>query len=265
MWLEFLLGDIPIPGLTAPVLPAAELQGQFVGSSGRDALSEAATFCSKLVRASESFSTGVGADTRLLDFGVGWGRLYRVLLNNVLPENLIGVDIDDKCVTLCKEAMPYGSFLKNEPSPPLPFPAANFDLIYAYSVFSHLAEHQFNNWFKEFHRVLKQNGLLVFTTLKAAHLEVWRQQSTGPDTFFVSYLKRANFDYAEWQRKLERGDFLYVPTGGGNLRDASFYGEAIVTPHYLGKAADSSGYAVRIFDEGGDLPQSFVVIQRSLD
>ncbi len=260
-WTDFLLGERPIAGLKAPLLPPPEVQSQFVGSSGRDALLEAATFCSKLVSASGRFGEGIGRDVRLLDFGVGWGRLYRILLNRVLPKNLIGVDIDEGCIQFCKEAMPYGVFVKNEASVPLQFETNYFDIVYAYSVFSHLAENAFTAWVKEFRRVLRPGGLLIFTTLKDAHLEVWRHQSTGADPWFASYLKNADFDHKEWQQKLEQGDFLYVPTGGGSLRDSSFYGEAIVTRKYLEKVSRNLGYAVRVFEDGGELPQSFVVMQ----
>jgi SAM-dependent methyltransferase len=261
-WLDFLLGEHPIAGLKAPLLPPPEVQSQFVGSNGRDALWEAAIFCSKLLNASEQFGKGLGKDIRLLDFGVGWGRLYRILLNRVLPQKLIGVDIDEKCIDLCRDLMPYGMFYKNEISPPLRFVDNFFDIIYAYSVFSHLAEHAFIVWVQEFHRLLKPGGLFVFTTLKDAHLEVWHRQYIGSDPWFTSYLKSADFDYREWQQKLDRGDFLYVPTGGGSLRDSSFYGEAIVTRQYLEKASHSLGYAMRVFDNGSELPQSFVVLQK---
>jgi SAM-dependent methyltransferase len=261
-WLDFLLGERPIVGWPAPPMPSAELQGQFVGSAGRDALSEAATFCSRLESASTLFDQDLSAETRLLDFGVGWGRLFRILLNKVHPSNLLGVDIDQKCVDLCREGMPYGEFLRNEQHPPLPVPASHFDVVYAYSVFSHLAEHAFNSWMQEFHRVLKLNGLFVFTTLKESHLDIWRRQLSGEDSWFISYLRNANFDYEEWRRRAARGDFLYVPTGGGDMRDSSFYGEAIITRRHLAAASVKMGFAVRIFDDGGDLPQSFVAIQK---
>jgi SAM-dependent methyltransferase len=261
-WLDFLLGQAPIAGLTAPPMPEVEMQSQFVGSSGITAMLEANTFCTKLIAAAAELSNSVGPDTKLLDFGVGWGRLYRILLNKALPENLIGIDIDQKCVDLCQEMMPYGTFQRNETTPPLAFSNDQFDIIYAYSVFSHLAEHAFRGWLRDFHRVLKPNGLLVFTTLRGEHLAVWNRQLTGDDPWYVAALKRAGFDYDEWQLKAKRGEFLYVPTGGGDIRDGSFYGETIVTLQYLERMAWNLGYVVRVFNEGHDLPQAFVALQK---
>jgi SAM-dependent methyltransferase len=198
----------------------------------------------------------------LLDFGVGWGRLYRLLLNHVSPSNLVGVDIDQECIDLCRAAMPYGTFGKSEPMPPLPNSPIDLDIVYAYSVFSHLAEHAFDSWIRAFHKILKPGGLFVFTTLIEAHLDVWHQQQNGDDPYYRSSLKAAGFDHATWKLRAAKGDFLYVPTGGGDTRDGSFYGEAIVTRRYVEKICPVEGYALRAFEVTKDLPQAYVVLQR---
>ena len=107
---------------------------------------------------------------------------------------------------------------------------------------------------------MKPGGLIAFTSLKEAHLDVWRDQLQQP--YYVSHLKRANFDYAEWRRRQTEDEFLYVPTGGGDMRHDSFYGEAIVTRQYLAAVCPGLNLVVRIFDDGGDLSQSFVVLQK---
>lgn len=262
LWQQFLLGEASIVGIQPPAMPAAELQNQFVGSNGREALLEAAKFCTKLDCACGDFATRFNPSSKVLDFGVGWGRLYRLLLNKIRPANLIGVDIDPKCISLCCEAMPYGTFVQSESLPPLNFAERTFDVVYAYSVFSHLAEHAFKAWLGEFRRLLKPGGLIAFTSLKEAHLELWRDQLHGDRPYYVSHLKRANFDYAEWRRRQAEGEFLYVPTGGGDMRHDSFYGEAIVTRQYLAAVRPELNLVVRIFDDDGDLPQSFVVLQK---
>lgn len=39
-----------------------------------------------------------------------------------------------------------------------------FDLVFAYSVFSHLSEETHEKWLEEFRRILKPGGLLIVTT-----------------------------------------------------------------------------------------------------
>jgi SAM-dependent methyltransferase len=259
-WIAFLLGEARIEGVTAPPMPPAAMQDQFVGSNGRAALQEASTFCGKLY---DRLSAAQRAEGRLLDFGVGWGRLYRILLNRFKPQQLVGVDIDPKCITTCKEAMPYGIFEESPFEPPLRHGDAAFDAVYAYSVFSHLAEAAFEKWMGEFARLLKPGGIVAFTTLKEAHLGTWNALTTGDNPYYRAYLAQAGFDYAAWEARARDGKFLYVPTGGGDMRDASFYGEAIVTRNYLQARAPSLGFRLDTYQDGPELPQAFVVLERS--
>ena len=261
-WIDFLAGERNIPGLVAPAMPDPSLQRSFVGSSGREALSEASEFCLRLVKTAGSLGKPVNASSLVLDFGCGWGRLYRVMLRWCNPQNLVGVDIDEKCIEICRNAMPYGKFVKSGIEPPLPFEPASFEIVYAYSVFSHLAQNASHRTLLELARVLKRGGLAVFTTLKRAHLDTWQTQMNGNSPYYRSHLARAGFHYDKWQERADRGDFLYVPTGGGDMRDDSFYGEAVMTRRHLEIVAKGLGFKMRLFDDESQMPQSFVVLQR---
>jgi hypothetical protein len=96
--IEFLLSRRTVEGITAPPLPDEAIQAQFVGSCGAEAFAEATTFCAKLRAAARKYVGGLRADSRVLDLGVGWGRLYREMPNHVGPESLVGVDNDQMCV-----------------------------------------------------------------------------------------------------------------------------------------------------------------------
>jgi SAM-dependent methyltransferase len=262
-WVEFLLGRREIRGFIAPPLPDEAVQSQFVGSCGPEAFVEARVFCSKLRVTARRHADKIRPRSKVLDFGVGWGRLYRMMLNYVVPENLVGVDIDKMCIDLCRKAMPYGTFAQNGIRPPLAFPGGSFDLIYAYSVFSHLAPETGGDWFRDFRRVLKPGGLFAFTTLKAAHLEVWHSLAlSGKSIGHTKGFERAGFEYDAWRERLDAGAPLYLPVGGGDCRDASFYGETILSLPAVKTLAGESGLEVRRFEEGDDLPQAFVVLQR---
>jgi SAM-dependent methyltransferase len=262
-WVDFLLGRRAIDGLTAPPLPDETIQAQFVGSFGPEAFIEAKTFCAKLRDAADRYLGGLRADTDVLDFGVGWGRLYRVMLNQVAPRALVGVDIDQMCVDLCRDAMPYGTFARNDPGPPLAFADGSFDIVYAYSVFSHLAPHVAAGWLADIGRLLRPGGLLLFTTLKAAHLDVWRRQAAEAESYHAVCLRDVGFQYDEWRDRADRGEALYLPIGGGDCREASFYGETVITKPGVMVLARETGFEVCVFDQGSDLPQAFAVLRRA--
>src|SRR5437763_16995405 len=69
---------------------------------------------------------------------------------------------------MCGQALSYGTYEVNLSIPPTSFQAGNFDLICAYSVFSHLSESVHIRWIEEFSRILKPGGVLVVTTLGRA-------------------------------------------------------------------------------------------------
>ena len=142
-WIAVLAGLRVEPTLPpVPPMPHAGYQAAFVGSSGLEALAEAGEF--SLQVGDVLRAQGVQSVGRLLDFGCGWGRIYRLFLRDT--PNLVGVDIDENCIKICRAAIPYGSFEVCEAMPPLQFPNESFDTIVAYSVFSHLAEHAFLAW-----------------------------------------------------------------------------------------------------------------------
>ena len=100
----------------------------------------------------------------LLDWGCGCGRVLRHWSD--LPRTrVLGCDITPKMVEWCNEHLPFSETTVNELSPPLPYSDATFDLVYAFSVMTHLSEDLQHAWIQECRRVLKPGGYLLFSTL----------------------------------------------------------------------------------------------------
>jgi len=64
--------------------------------------------------------------------------------------------------------LPGGHFLPCAPTPPLPYPAAHFDVIYCLSVFTHLDERMQDAWLAELDRILEPGGVLLLTVYSEA-------------------------------------------------------------------------------------------------
>jgi SAM-dependent methyltransferase len=260
-WTEFISGTRQIDGHVVPPLPPAETQRMFVGSDGLAAFREVAYFWNRVRTVLSASGTPINSETKILDFGVGWGRLYRYLLREISTANLTGVDVDGKAIAICSQAMPYGTFLQVPPSPPYPFRRGEFDLIVLYSIFSHLSESLFRSIIADFGRIVKPGGSVAFTSLKSAHLKVWSELTRQP--YWQPLLARLNFDPVEWERKLQAGQFLFMPTGGGDpSRPSDFYGEAIVTEAFLRSQLERSDFEVSYFSDSDDAPQVIVVLRR---
>jgi SAM-dependent methyltransferase len=78
------------------------------------------------------------ADARVLDFGFGYGRHLRAMVYFTDPKNLYGCDPWPPSLARCHEDSLFGHLAASQFLPiDLPF-LGTFDLIYAFSVFTHL-------------------------------------------------------------------------------------------------------------------------------
>jgi SAM-dependent methyltransferase len=139
---------------------------------------------------------------RWLDFGCGSGRLARFLAS---PEerDLHGVDVDQAAIRWARRHLGPG-FVATSVRPPLPFPAAAFDVVCAISVFTHLDEAMQLAWLRELWRVLRPGGFLIAST---HHEDL---QWTRPD---LTAGERA---------QLAAEGFLFAP-GNGRFNDNSTF------------------------------------------
>jgi SAM-dependent methyltransferase len=98
----------------------------------------------------------------LLDWGCGCGRVLRHWAS---VEDVHGCDIDSRMVAWCSENLPFAEVTVNELAPPLPYRDSSFELVYAFSVMTHLSEELQRDWLSDLHRVLRPGGYLLFSTL----------------------------------------------------------------------------------------------------
>jgi ubiquinone/menaquinone biosynthesis C-methylase UbiE len=97
-----------------------------------------------------------------LDFGCGVGRVTQVLSNKF--ENVIGVDISDRMIEIANKYNTKSNvkYCVNQTDNLSLFKDEEFDLIYSNIVLQHIPKQLTILYLKEFSRVLKKNGLLVF-------------------------------------------------------------------------------------------------------
>jgi len=264
-WLELLIRSIDQPvidGVEFPRFPSEKTQSGFVGSSGAEAMREAFVFYQDVRRYAGQLGLPVSRESRVLDFGCGWGRHYRIFLRELMPARYVGIDIDPECVAICRQTIPTGNFEQSAVEPPLRFADGSFDIVYAYSVFSHLSETVHLRGVEEFARILRPGGMLVVTTLKRAHIGVWdRLMREGPP-WWKAFLRKVEFDCERWQAGYDAGQFLFCPTGGGGVRSAEFYGEAIISPAYIRKFWSRHLDLVEHLDDRANAPQVLIVAQK---
>ncbi|MBM4022742.1 MAG: class I SAM-dependent methyltransferase [Planctomycetes bacterium] len=101
--------------------------------------------------------------TAVLDFGCGCGRVLRHW-SSVRGPCFHGSDVDSRLIAWCRDNLPHVSCRVNAAAPPLDCPAAAFDFVVLFSVFTHLPRAAQQAWLTELARVLQPGGHLLLTT-----------------------------------------------------------------------------------------------------
>jgi len=137
-----LLLDIPsqYPHLKAyfPSMASEEVQKSLTGAHGETLLNLSLIFIKTMIYGYSALTGKSIEHAMILDYGCGWGRHIRLLYKLVPINNIYGVDPWDESINICKQNGIKGNLARSEYVPlALPF-QQQFDLIYAFSVFTHL-------------------------------------------------------------------------------------------------------------------------------
>ncbi|TVQ85314.1 MAG: class I SAM-dependent methyltransferase [Chromatiaceae bacterium] len=250
------LGPFPLPGA-----PAEQVQATFVGSSGEAAIAEAGRFYKYVLAANDRFRGR--AIAQFLDFGCGWGRYTRLFLRDVPQNGLYGADPNPYAIRTCREHIPYACFALTSTRPPLPFRDQYFDVVIAYSVFSHLSEINAATWIYELSRVLKPGGLLIGTTHAVWLLDLVSKLQDGSEPLSSRWHERlaASWpDVADARAQYERGEFVFPITG--EYEDLDGYGDAIVPEKYVREVWGKYLEVVEYVSDLQVLPQAAFVMRK---
>jgi SAM-dependent methyltransferase len=155
-----------------PSVPEPELQVIWNGTSGATLAAQSAGFYKKVVELHAEHSERPLGDSRVLDFGCGWGRLTRFLARDVAPGQLYGCDPVQAILDVCRSSRVPAELRRCEFVPDsLPF-AERFDLVCAFSVFTHLSEPAQEHSLRALHRSIAAGGLLVATIRPPEYLRL---------------------------------------------------------------------------------------------
>jgi SAM-dependent methyltransferase len=215
-----------------PAFPPDDVQYRYAGAAGDDTMREAFGFY-QLVKALTHRHLGRPFDS-VLEFGCGWGRIIRLFLKDVEPGRLQGIDCMRGAIEICASTNRHARFALVDPFPPTSLPGESFDVIYAYSVFSHLSEEAHLAWLAEFKRLLKPGGLVIATTRPREFIQTCAQaREAGEQAFWAHGTVFSFKNTKDAFDRYDRGEFLYEPVGGGDVLDKSFFGETCIPQKYV--------------------------------
>jgi SAM-dependent methyltransferase len=197
----------------------------------------------------------------VLDFGSGCGRLCRYLAMRPDCWTVHACEVNPAHVSWLNAHLPTVQTICSPLDPPLAYDAAQFDLVYALSVFSHLPEQRALPWLTELHRILKPGGLLIITTHGAAALN-----KAEVSNYHLRLLGLEQRPVEKVREELHSNGIVYIQYSPQNAAVANAgpsYGTAIVSLDKLGQwAADR--LEILEHDEGGLSMWQDVTVMRAL-
>ena len=221
-----------------PRLPDPDIQSRFTALSGDETFRQAADSVAVFREAARQHGLDFNtADLRLLDFGCGWGRITQVLLRDAEASNITGVDIQQEAIDICIETGLDCDFALVEAWPPTALPDGAYDMIVAYSVFSHLSEENHIAWVEELAAKLKPGGIFTATTRPRSFITMVAELRDREDLPVHARGAAASFlDTDAWLDRYDRGEFCFDIAGSGGKELVGFYGEAVVPQSFVTKA-----------------------------
>lgn len=126
---------------------------------------------------------------RVLDFGAGSGRTLRHFLAEAGRAHFEACDIDAAAIGWLNANLnpPVNGFV-SAPSPPLPRDDDSYDLVYAFSVFTHITD-AWAAWLIELHRVLSAGGWLIASFLGEGMSQAIAGERWDPDRIGMNVLQ----------------------------------------------------------------------------
>jgi len=149
--------------------------------------------CLKVRRAAEQLGVAI---RRYFDFGCASGRVLRHFVAQTEIPEIWGSDINQRHIRWLYEHLPQRvKPIFNHTLPMLPIPDNYFDVVTAFSVFTHIDTFE-TAWLAELRRVLRPGGMAYLTVHNEATWEVLRGEMDNPNNRLIQAILKVDPNFA---------------------------------------------------------------------
>jgi len=260
-WLDALCdGRAGAPAL--PAYPDGETMRRIHGApSLRGAMEEAFAFY-RFIRAHPAARGVDWRAARLLDYGCGWGRIHRAFLRETPANRIEAFEPNYAYAVLARRLNPFILVRTGDSLPDGSLPAASYDVIFGWSIFSHLPRRVAVAWLAEFGRIARPGAVIFLTTWGARFIEhmiaekAARARGAEINWYTGLCIDRAG-DLEAMRTGFLAGDFQFIGDKAG------VYGEAFVPRAAAQAFLDESRAPIDLVDvDDRALGQDALVLRR---
>ena len=245
-----------------PGTPANDIQEFFTGSHGDQSLKEGFGYYKVIKDQYQKYNGDIARAHNILDFGCGWGRIIRFFIKDIQSSKIWGCDPEEEMIKICKEQNKYCNFECIKSYPPTSFHDNTFDLIYSYSVFSHLSEDLHLRILQEIKRILRPGGIYITTTRKRDFIEECAVLRERKDLWTlnsaVSGSSLAFPDTKHSQSVFDQGLYCHHSF---NDKNWPFWGETAIPKKYV---LDHWTMTFKFLDFIEEYGQNVIIVQKPL-
>jgi SAM-dependent methyltransferase len=228
-----------------PRMAAEDVQVAWTGASGRHLLTGTVDFVRMVASHFQQYCSRPLQDARMLDFGCGYGRVARVMYWYTYPDEYFGVDPWDRSLELCRQDGLLGHFLPSDYVPEtLPVGDLRFDLIFAFSVFTHTSERVTRSALRTLRKYIRNNGLLVITVRPVEYCTILQRLTPEQRAQQISQYRDVGFSFS--------------PIDYPKLGDELIFGDTTIDPQWI--AAAFPEWELRGYDRGLDVWQTLLFL-----
>lgn len=147
-----------------PKMADLHVQLSWTGMQGTQLLVQTCDFVTRLDYNYFKITGKDIANSYILDYGCGYGRILRLMYYYSNPDRLWGVDPWDEAIRICQNDRLLGNLAVSEYFPKaLPVGERLFDVIYAFSVFTHTSERATISALGTLRKYIAPDGLCAIT------------------------------------------------------------------------------------------------------